>query len=183
MMMVILVMMIIAMIIVMIMMMIIVIIMISFRHFLSDVLLSPEKWITRWSTPRAIHSTRSGPNPTALFAITDRLNCLCKQAPASKQASASKQAAASEQASEQAAKASSAASKQASEQAKQASKQASASKEPAHKLPTHWAPLLALLVGPGGVRAATWGISEGPPSTGGEGPNRDVRSVKKTHVL
>ena len=143
-------------------------------------LLSPEKWITRWSTPRAIHSTRSGPNPTALFAITDRLNFLCKQAPASKQASASKQAAASEQASEQAAKASSAASKQASEQAKQASKQASASKEQI----TH---ALGAPVGaagrPWGVRAATWGISEGPPSTGGEGPNRDVRSIKNARSL
>ena len=146
-------------------------------------LLSPEKWITRWSTPRAIHSTRSGPNPTALFAITDRLNFLCKQAPASKQASFSKQASCSKRASKRASSKSKQRSKQASKQASKQSKQASKLQQARNKLPTHWAPLLALLVDPGGVRAATWGISEGPPSTGGEGPNRDVRSIKNARSL
>ena len=81
-------------IVVMIMMMMMTIVMIiticddydCFLLFLSTVLLSPEKWIIRWSTPRAIHSTDSGRDPSALFATTKRLNILCISA-ASEQAS------------------------------------------------------------------------------------------------
>ena len=42
------------------------------------VLLSAEKWIIRWSTPRAIRSTRSGPDPRPASAFSTP----CSRAPA-----------------------------------------------------------------------------------------------------